>query len=300
MEYLARNAAKRLDPRLVLPGAQSIVILAASYFVHSETPRAPRLPQIARYARFLDYHNILGEQLAQLSQWIDQQNHTNTRSLWYTDTGPLLERDLAQRAGIGFTGKHTNLISRHLGNWFFLGEIITTAPLEPDTPEPNRCGHCHRCLDACPTQAITAPFQLDARRCVSYLTIEFKGSIPIEHRRAIGHRVYGCDDCLSACPWNRFAQESSLMRPHYRQDTVEPNLIELMALNEAEFKTRFAGTPLLRAKRRGLLRNAAVVLGNIGSRDALPALQQAASDPEPLISEHARWAIDEIKKRLPV
>jgi epoxyqueuosine reductase len=220
-----------------------------------------------------------------------------TRSLWYVDTGPVLERDLAQRAGLGFAGKHTNLISRRLGNWFFLAEILTPLELEPDGPEKNRCGSCTRCITACPTQAITAPFQLDARRCISYLTIELKGAIPVELRPAIGNRIYGCDDCLAACPWNRFAQAGSLMRGHARADLAQPDLLALLALDDAAFKRRFAGTPMLRTKRRGLLRNVCVALGNVGDASALPALRQAATDPEPLIAEHAQWAIQQLELR---
>ena len=227
-------------------------------------------------------------------EWLNQLGGPTTRSLWYVDTGPLLERDLAQRAGLGFVGKHTNLISRRLGNWIFLAEILTTLELPPDAPEQNHCGHCTRCLAACPTQAITAPFQLDARRCISYLTIELKGSIPVELRPAVGNRIYGCDDCLAVCPWNKFAQEGRLMRPHRRADLEQPDLLELLRLDAAGFKARFAGTPLERTKRRGLLRNVCVALGNVGDATALPDLQRAANDPEPLIAEHARWAMEQI------
>jgi epoxyqueuosine reductase len=237
----------------------------------------------------------MGERLKTLAQFIDEAAADGSRSLWYVDTGPLLERDLAQRAGLGFVGKHTSLISRKFGNWIFLGEILTTLEIEPDAPEKNRCGSCHRCIDACPTAAITAPFQLDSRRCISYLTIELKGPIPEEFRPAIGTRIYGCDDCLAVCPWNRFAQESALMRPHYREDLAAPDLIELLSLDEAGFKKRFAGTPILRSKRRGFLRNVCVALGNSGDRRALPALSQAAADPEPLIAEHAQWAINRLQ-----
>jgi epoxyqueuosine reductase len=213
------------------------------------------------------------------------------------DTGPLLERDFAQRAGLGFVGKHTNVISRRFGNWILVGEIITTLELEPDAPERNHCGKCARCIAACPTNAITASFQLDARRCISYLTIELKGPIPIELRPAIGNRIFGCDDCLAVCPWNRFAHEGKLMKSHARPELAEPDLIELLQLDEAGFKSRFAGTPILRAKRRGLLRNVCVALGNIGDSSTLPHLQKAAKDSEPLIAEHARWAIEQIELR---
>jgi epoxyqueuosine reductase len=309
MGYLQRNAAKRLDPQLVLSGARSVVTLAVSYEQKSDEPQrreertegtqhaAAPAGVISRYARYADYHDILGDRLQQLTQFIQHLGGPQTRSLWYVDTGPVLERDLAQRAGLGFIGKHASLISRQLGNWFFLCEILTTLELEPDAPEHNRCGSCARCMAACPTGAITGPFRLDARLCISYLTIELKGPIPVELRPALGNRIFGCDDCLAACPWNRFARAGELMRPHARSGLGTPDLLELLALDEAEFKRRFAGTPMLRTKRRGLLRNACVALGNIGDQSALPALQRAVADPEPLVAEHARWAIEQIEQR---
>lgn len=321
MEYLQRNAEKRLDPQKVLAGATTIVTLAASYaagrFGANQAPKGPAresaagglskpasssevssvIGEVARYAQYIDYHDILADRLRTLTERINQLGGSGTRSLWYVDTGPILERDLAQRAGIGFVGKHTNLISRQLGNWFFLAEILTTVTIEPDNPEKNRCGSCSRCITACPTQAITGPFQLDARRCISYLTIELKGSIPVEFRPALGKRIYGCDACLDACPWNRFARQGRILREHYRNDLSSPDLLQLLSLNEAGFKARFAGTPMLRTKRRGVLRNVCVALGNIGDETVLPALRSAARDPEPLIAEHAQWAIDQIDGR---
>jgi epoxyqueuosine reductase len=292
MAYLERNAPKRVDPLQVLAGARSIITLAASY--HDPSARSGL---IARYARYRDYHDVLSERLKQLTEFVNKLGGEGARSLWYVDTGPLLERELAQRAGLGFIGKHTNLISRQLGNWILLSEIITTLPLEPDEPEKNHCGSCTRCLAACPTAAITAPFELDARRCISYLTIELKGAIPVELRPAIGDRVFGCDDCLQVCPWNRFAREGQMMKAHARPDLAQPDLLELLSLDEAGFKRCFAGTPMLRAKRRGLVRNACVALGNIGDEKALPALRKAATDPEPLIAEHAAWAVERIQTR---
>ena len=329
MAYLERNAAKRSDPQLVLPGARSVLVLAASYHeprasaecgarsaeceqrAISPLPTSTKntllpnhqpstinhQPSIARYARYADYHLLLGRQLQSLAEYIEQTGGPGTRALWYVDTGPILERDLAQRAGLGFIGKHTNLISRELGNWFFIAEILTTLELEPDPPEKNRCGSCARCLAACPTRAITAPFELDARRCISYLTIELKGPIPLELRPLIGNRIFGCDDCLAACPWNKFARAGRLMQTQSRPDLEVPDLLELLALDDVAFKQRFAGTPMLRAKRRGLLRNVCVALGNTGDDRALPALERAAADPEPLIAEHARWAIAQIQAR---
>ena len=299
MTWLARNADKRADPQKVLPGAKSIILLAASYHLDLQQgkPGAREIGIIARYARFADYHEVLAAPLKKLTDFVNRLGGTDTRSLWYVDTGPVLERDLAQRAGLGFIGKHTNLISRPLGNWFFIAEILTTLELEPDAPGRNHCGTCSRCITACPTQAITAPYQLDARKCISYLTIELKGAIPIELRRAMGNRIYGCDDCLAACPWNRFAREGRLMKAQARNDLTQPGLRELLRLDSAAFKSRFAATPILRTKRRGLLRNVCVALGNVGDETALPDLQIAASDAEPLIVEHARWAITEITAR---
>ena len=303
MAYLQRNAAKRMDPGRVLPGACGIVALSVNYNVNPVPAASSSLTgptgQIARYARFTDYHDVLGQRLKSLAAFIDQLGGDGTRSLWYVDTGPVLEREVAERAGIGFIGKHTNVISRKSGNWIFLAEILTTLEIEPDEPEKNHCGSCQRCLAACPTAAITAPFQLDARRCISYLTIELKGPIPEELRPAIGTRIYGCDDCLAVCPWNRFAREGALMRAHHRPELAAPDLVELLQLDEAGFKARFAGAPILRSKRRGLLRNVCVALGNCADKSALPALARAAADPEPLIAEHARWAIQRIEAKYP-
>ena len=297
MAWLERTAAKRTDPQKVLCGAKSIICLAASHALKTPSSEllAPNSGLVARYARFADYHDVLDGQLKKLTAFVNQLGGAETRSLWYADTGPILERDLAQRAGLGFIGKHTNVISRRFGNWILLCEIITTLDLEPDAPETNHCGKCVRCLAACPTNAITAPFQLDARRCISYLTIELKGPIPAELRPAIGNRIFGCDDCLAVCPWNRFAREGQMMKAHARPDLAAPDLIELLQLDDAGFKSLFAGTPILRTKRRGLLRNVCVALGNVGGKSALPAVQKAAGDPEPLIAEHARWAMERIR-----
>ena len=312
MGWLERSAEKRVEPQKVLSGAKSLIVLAASYVKRdagcglrdktqtADAAHASRITHhglIARYAQFDDYHDVLAEKLKLLAKFVDGLGDANSRSLWYVDTGPILERDFAQRAGLGFVGKHTNLISRTLGNWIFLSEILTTLELEPDAPEKNHCGKCTRCITACPTNAITAPFQLDARKCISYLTIELKGSIPVELRSAIGNRIYGCDDCLAMCPWNRFAREGNLMKPHAREDLREPDLIELLKLDDAGFKSRFKGSPILRTKRRGFLRNVCVALGNVGDESALPALEKAAHDAEPLIAEHARWAMEQIAAR---
>jgi epoxyqueuosine reductase len=297
MAWLERTVPKRTDLQRVLAGARSVITLAVSYEINSpqSTVHSPQSAVVARYARFDDYHDVLSKRLKELTQFVNQLDGAETRSLWYVDTGPVLERDFAQRAGLGFVGKHTNVISRRFGNWILLAEIVTSLKLEPDAPEKNHCGNCTRCIEACPTRAITAPFQIDARLCISYLTIELKGSIPVKLRPAIGNRIFGCDDCLAVCPWNRFAREGKLMKQHARPDLAAPDLIELLQLDEPGFKSRFADTPILRTKRRGLLRNVCVALGNTGDASALPALSQAANDSEPLIAEHARWAMDRIQ-----
>lgn len=309
MEYLQRNAAKRSDLDLVLPGVASVICLAVSYYPGDTTQAAPTRSSpgpeadpcgslggtVARYARYADYHTIVGERLKVLVGELERLAGSSGVSLWYVDTGPILERDLAQRSGIGFVGKHTGLISRRLGNWTFLAEILTRIRFEPDRAERNHCGSCTRCLAACPTQAIVAPFELDARKCISYLTIENKGPIPEPLRPLLGDRIYGCDDCLAVCPWNRFAREARMMANDSRPDLARPDLLELLRLDEPGFKLRFAGTPILRAKRRGLLRNVCVALGNSGNPSALPALERAAQDTEPLIAEHASWAIQRLQ-----
>ncbi len=297
MDWMEQNATKRVDPQLVLEGARSVITLAASYDSVDGERTEPSRGVIARYARYADYHDALAEALGQLTERVQSLAGEGARSLWYVDTGPILERDLGQRAGLGFIGKHTNLISRRLGNWFFVSEILTTAELEPDKPEHNHCGKCTSCIDACPTGAIPAPFQLDARRCISYLTIELKGSIPEEFRPAIGNRIYGCDDCLEVCPWNRFAGEGRLMAPHRRDDLGQADLIELLTLDDDGFQAKFRGTPMQRTKRRGVLRNVCVALGNIGDAKAIPPLERAVADPEPLIAEHAQWALGQVKQR---
>jgi len=305
MAYMERNAAKRADLQQVLPGARSIIVVGLNYdpaphpnplpadgergmmAVSSPPVAGERIKVRGRVARYAqgprDYHEVMGEKLKQLTEL--------TGGLWYVDTGPILERDLAQRAGIGFIGKHTNLISRQLGNWIVLGAVLTQLELPADEPEREYCGTCRRCIDACPTQAIVAPYRLDARLCISYLTIELKGSIPVELRPLIGDRVFGCDDCLEVCPWNRFARQSPVKEFQRRE---LPALMEFLSWDDTKFKTFFAGTPIYRVKRRGFLRNVCVALGNIGDKAALPALQKALDDPEPLVREHAAWAISRL------
>lgn len=291
MAWLERNQERRTDPQKVLPGARSVIVVALNYF-QGETPR--RDGQIARYAWGDDYHDLIAGRLRELDTFL--QSHGGVQKC-YVDTGPVLERDFAARAGIGWHGKSTMLISPQLGTWFFLAEILTTLELAPDPPQAERCGKCTRCLAACPTGAITAPHQLDARRCISYLTIELKGSIPLEFRPLMGDRIYGCDDCLRACPWNRFAQASHESAFAARTATTGMALVDYLALTDEQFRTLFRKSPIKRIKRRGFLRNVCVALGNVGSERDLPALEGAALDAEPLIAEHAAWAIARIRER---
>lgn len=326
MAWLARNPERRTDPTLVLPGAKSVIVLALNYYQggtpypsperneSSEAQRAKdgqpsekplqttvnhRQPpqtqyRVARYAWNNDYHDLIEQKLRTLADFLTAHGGIQRP---YVDTGPVLERDFASESGLGWGGKSTMQIHRHLGTWFFLADILTTLELPPDAPGPDRCGTCTRCITACPTQAITAPRRLDARRCISYLTIESKGPIPLQFRRAIGDRIYGCDSCLDACPWNRHAQASHEATFQARATLFAHTLRDFLSLTDETFRALFAKSPIKRIKRPAFLRNVCVALGNTGTPADLPALEAAARDENPLISEHATWAIQEIKAR---
>jgi epoxyqueuosine reductase len=292
MSYMERGEDKRCDPQKVLPGARSIVVLALNYWQGNQPEAAPG--RIARYAWGDDYHDVISAKLERIDHFLSRLGGVQKV---YVDTGPVLERDHAAQAGIGWHGKSTMLIDPTLGTWFFLAEVLTTLELAADAPQPDRCGKCERCITACPTGAITAPHRLDARRCISYLTIEHKSSIPVELRTLIGDRIFGCDDCLAACPWNRFAQVSHESAFSARKATVGMSLRDYLKLSDDEFRLLFRNSPIKRIKRRGFLRNVCVALGNVGDSTDLPALQRAAVDSEPLIAEHAGWAIERICER---
>jgi epoxyqueuosine reductase len=295
MHYMERSEEKRCDPQKVLPGARSIVVVALNYFQGHMTPRSQTAAagKIARYAWGYDYHEVMAAKLAKIDNFLRE---FDGRQKWYVDTGPVLERDHAAEAGIGWHGKNTMLIDPRLGTWFFLGEILTTLDLPSDDPQPDRCGRCERCIKACPTGAIT-PHRLDARRCISYLTIELKGSIPLEFRPLIGNRIFGCDDCLDACPWNRFAKTARAHAFLANHTTADYSLRDYLKLNDAEFRLLFRNSPIKRIKRRGFLRNVCVALGNVGNLSDLPALEHVTADPDPLIAEHASWAMERIQER---
>ncbi|HEY2800660.1 MAG TPA: tRNA epoxyqueuosine(34) reductase QueG [Chthoniobacterales bacterium] len=293
MHWIERAAAKRIDPQKVLPGVRSVVVLAMNYW-QGEAPPNEGTGRIARYAWGDDYHDVIERKLIELNRFLET---AGGRQRYYVDTGPVLERDFAASAGIGWHGKSTMLLNRLLGTWFFLAEIFTTLELPPDPPQADRCGTCTSCIDACPTGAITGPHRLDARRCISYLTIELKGSIPPELRSLIGDRIYGCDDCLEACPWNRFAQISRETAFTARPAVAQMQLRDFLALDDKTFRQLFRGSPIKRIKRRGFLRNVCVALGNVGTESDLPALETVSRDSEPLIAEHASWAIGQIAER---
>jgi epoxyqueuosine reductase len=296
MSYMERGEEKRCDPHKVLPGARAIVVLALNYFQGSrnagDTPAGTG--KIARYAWGDDYHDLIASKLDKIDEFLRE---SGGRQKCYVDTGPVLERDYAAQAGIGWHGKSTMLIDEQLGTWFFLAEVLTTLELPPDEPVPDRCGTCQRCIKACPTGAITSPHRLDARRCISYLTIELKGSIPLELRPLIRDRIFGCDDCLDACPWNRFAQVSREATFFRRPSIVGTPLRDYLSLSDDNFRVLFRNSPIKRIKRRGFLRNVCVALGNVGEPSDLPALELASGDPEPLIAEHAKWATQQIRSR---
>ena len=299
MAWLSKNADRRTDPQLVLPGARSVIMVAKNYgrpvppHQADSSPHSP-LPRIAQYALGDDYHDVLTPRLRALEEILASHGG---RQRSYIDTGPVLERDFAALSGLGWQGKSTMLISQQLGAFFFLGALLTTLEIPPDAPVPDRCGRCTRCMDVCPTAAITAPYQLDARRCVSYLTIELKGSIPEELRPLLGDRIYGCDDCAAVCPWNRFAKASSEARFAARPFASQWHLRDFLELDEAAFRQLFKGSPIKRIKRKGFLRNVCVALGNTGTLEDLGPLQKATHDPEPLIAEHALWAVARIQAR---
>jgi epoxyqueuosine reductase len=298
MGYMARGAEKRCDPQQVLPGARSVVVLAMNYWQgagpsESETTAAAS-GRIARYAWGDDYHDLMTEKLVQLDAFLQQ---FDGKQKGYVDTGPVLERDYAAEAGVGWHGKSTMLIDGRLGTWFFLAEILTTLDLPPDRRQADRCGTCERCMTACPTGAITSAHRLDARRCISYLTIELKTAIPEEFRPLIGDRIFGCDACLDACPWNRFAETSREAAFAARPSTVGMALRDYLKISDDEFRALFRKSPIKRIKRRGFLRNVCVALGNVGDTGDLPALEQVATDPDPLLAEHATWAIERIRLR---
>ncbi len=291
MGWMADRAEQRADPRALWPEARSVISLGLSY-APEDDPLAVLEQKdrggISVYARNRDYHDVVKGMLKHLAQFIVSKHGHAVKV--FVDTAPVMEKPLAVRAGLGWQGKHTNLVSRAHGSWLFLGEIYTSLDLKPSEPHVDRCGSCSRCLDACPTEAFPAPYQLDARRCIAYLTIEYAGSIPEEFREAMGNRIYGCDDCLAACPWNRFAQVTRQAKLMAREDLSAPRLAELAGLDDAGFRALFVGSPIKRIGRDRFVRNVMIAIGNSGDVSLRGALQPRLSDPSAVVAEAAAWA----------
>ncbi|MCG0995236.1 tRNA epoxyqueuosine(34) reductase QueG [Acetobacter indonesiensis] len=306
MGWLADRADQRAHPQSLWPEARSVIALGLSYAPEGDalaTLRKPECGNISVYARHRDYHDLIKGMLKHLAQFVvkegrdalnvsaQSQHATDTPQVKvFVDTAPVAEKPLAAQAGLGWQGKHTNLVSRTQGSWLFLGEIYTTLDLPPSPPSGGSCGSCTRCLTACPTQAFPDPYKMDARRCISYLTIEHAGPIPLELRPAIGTHIYGCDDCLAVCPWNRFAQVSRQIKLQPRPDLIAPELATLSQLDDAAFRQMFSGSPIKRIGRNRFIRNVLIAIGNSKQPALLPHAQTLTSDADPIVAEAAQWA----------
>ena len=292
MAWMQTTAERRGNPTAMWAEARSIVMLGMSYAPDGD-PLAvlaePDKGAISCYAQCSDYHDVVKSGLKRVAGALARESGADVKV--FVDTAPLMEKPLGEAAGLGWQGKHTNLVSREFGSWLFLGAILTSAELEPDPPEADRCGSCQRCIEVCPTDAFPAPYQLDARRCIAYLTIEHKGHIPAEFRQAIGNRVFGCDDCLAVCPWNKFAAASHHMKLKAREEVRSPPLAELLSLDDQAFRARFAGTPVKRTGRDRVVRNALIAAGNSGEASLAPHVERLLADDSPLVRAMAVWAL---------
>ncbi len=296
MQWMAVTKERRGSPDVMWVGAKSAIVLAMNYgqgldaFARLE---AKSSGVISTYALNRDYHDVIKSKLKRLATWFARTAGADVKV--FVDTAPLMEKPLAARAGLGWQGKHTNLVSRELGSWFFLGVILTDAELPMASAEIDHCGTCRACLDICPTQAFTAERQIDARRCISYLTIEHKGAIPLEFRKAMGNRIYGCDDCLAICPWNKFAQVAQEAKFAARADLIAPPLRELLAMDDAAFRIKFSGSPVKRIGRDNFVRNCLIAAGNSDDQELVPIVMTLTHDPSPIIQEAAQWALRELQ-----
>ncbi len=292
MDWLAERQNWRGNPAALWPEARSVIMLGESY-----TPKDNPMATLAQrdigtvsvYARNKDYHDTVKKRLKRLARWLIGEGGGEVKV--FVDTAPVPEKPLGQAAGLGWQGKHTNLVSRDLGSWFFIGSVFTTLDLEPDPAEIDHCGSCRACLDICPTDAFPAPHQLDARRCISYLTIEHKGPVDEELRARMGNRIYGCDDCLAVCPWNKFAVEAREVKYHAREDLKAPKLADLARLDDTAFREKFSGSPIKRIGRDRFVRNVLYAIGNSGESSLRVVAQDLCEDPDPTVSDAARWAV---------
>lgn len=298
MAWLARTAERRKAPRALWPEARSVILLGLNYgrdgdplAILEERSRGA----ISIYAQGADYHDVLKAKLKPLAARVQELTASEVKI--FVDTAPVMEKPLAARAGLGWQGKHTNLVSREFGSWLFIGSIFTTAEIEPDLPEEDHCGACRRCLDICPTRAFTAAYQIDARACISYLTIEHKGHIAPRYREAMGNRIFGCDDCLAVCPWNKFASAAREAKLSARAESDNPPLAELLGLDDAAFRARFRGTPIKRTGRDRFVRNVLIAVGNSGDASLVPLVEARLEDDSPLVRAMAVWALARLSPR---
>ncbi len=296
MGWLAERSHWRSDPSALWPEARSVIMLAHNYapdhdpleILHHREKAA-----ISVYAQNKDYHDVIKKRLKAIARWLVAETGGEVKV--FVDTAPVPEKPLGQAAGLGWQGKHTNLVSRGLGNWFFIGSIFTTINLLKDAPETDRCGSCKECISVCPTNAFPRPYQLDARRCISYLTIEHKGPVDIELREKMGNRIYGCDDCLAVCPWNKFANQAKEVRYHAREELIAPDLAELATLDDRGFRIKFSGSPIKRIGRDRFVRNVLYAIGNSAIKKLLPIAEGLKNDADSTISEAAEWAAERLK-----
>lgn len=291
MEWMETTAERRRDPNSLWSEARSVIVLGLNYGPELDPLNALNETSngvVSVYARGKDYHDLIKKKLKRVAGWLHREQGCDVKV--FVDTAPVMEKPLAEAAGAGWQGKHTNLVSREFGSWLFLGSIFTTEILEPDEAEKDHCGACRSCLDICPTNAFPGPYELDARRCISYLTIEYQGHISMEFRAPMGNRIFGCDDCLAVCPWNKFAQKSREARLAARDETDNPPLSQLLVMDDAAFRTRFAGTPVKRTGRDRFLRNVLIAAGNSGDTTLVSKVDQLLSDASPLVRAMAVWA----------
>jgi epoxyqueuosine reductase len=295
MDWMAETVQRRGHPQAMWPGARSAIVLGLNYGPESDPLEAlahRRRGVISAYAQGDDYHELIKKRLKALARWLVAQ--TGCELKVFVDTAPLMEKPLAQAAGVGWQGKHTNLVSRTFGSWLFLGSILTDLALEPDLPEADHCGACQACLDICPTKAFPAPYQLDARRCISYLTIEHPGPVPLEFRAALGNRIYGCDDCLAVCPWNKFAAQAREAAFHAREQLRSPALADLAALDDAAFRALFSKSPVKRIGRDRFVRNVLYAVGNSGDAALVEVAQERLDDASEVVRDAAQWAVEQL------
>lgn len=298
MDWLARHSERRANPAELWPEARSVIVLGLNY-----GPERDPMASLARrthgtisvYAQGKDYHTVVKKKLKQIAGWLHRARDCEVKV--FVDTAPVMEKPLAEAAGLGWQGKHTNLVSREFGSWLFIGSIFTTEEIPPDEPEADHCGACRRCLDICPTDAFPKPYELDARRCISYLTIEHKGHIARQYRTAMGNRIFGCDDCLAVCPWNKFAKVASETKLAMRVETDSPALTELLQLDDAAFRTRFAGTPIRRTGRDRFVRNVLIAAGNSDDESLVPCIKPLLGDSSPLVRAMAVWALSRLMNK---